>query len=62
MFFDEVEVPWKISSAMRIRARTMQKSYSVTSRTGMVRVGISKERIRHIGGIASNFESCVGHD
>nr|WP_283816806.1 hypothetical protein [Bradyrhizobium diazoefficiens] len=40
----------------------MQKSYSVTSRTGMVRVGISKERIRHIGGIASNFESCVGHD
>ncbi|MEY9104623.1 pimeloyl-CoA dehydrogenase large subunit [Bradyrhizobium yuanmingense] len=57
VFFDDVEVPYENLIGEENKGWDYAKFLLGNERTGIARVGVSKERIRHIRELAANFES-----
>ncbi|MBP0116037.1 pimeloyl-CoA dehydrogenase large subunit [Bradyrhizobium vignae] len=58
VFFDDVEVPVENLVGEENKGWDYAKFLLGNERTGIARVGVSKERIRRIREVASKFESC----
>ncbi|OSI71054.1 pimeloyl-CoA dehydrogenase large subunit [Bradyrhizobium canariense] len=58
VFFDDVEVPVENLVGEENKGWEYAKFLLANERTGIARVGVSKERIRRIREVASKFESC----
>ncbi|MCP3392295.1 pimeloyl-CoA dehydrogenase large subunit [Bradyrhizobium sp. CCGB12] len=57
VFFDDVEVPYENLVGEENKGWDYAKFLLGNERTGIARVGVSKERIRHIKELASHFEN-----